>query len=74
RIPSFNQYYESISIIDSFRIISVICYFFNSESDKRGITPKYREYVKRSRETKEVYHLKSTESIAQFFAVIESQH
>ena len=38
------------------------------------LTPKYREYVKRSRETKEVYHLKSTESIAQFFAVIESQH
>ena len=37
------------------------------------LTPKYREYVSQSRETKEVYHLKSVKSMAQFFAMMESQ-
>ena len=37
------------------------------------LTPKYREYIQLSRETKEVYHLKSVESISQFLTAIETQ-
>ena len=37
RFSPFNSYYESISIIDSLRIVLIVCYFFNSESDRRGV-------------------------------------
>ena len=38
------------------------------------LTPRYREYVERSRQTKEVYHLRSTESISRFLAIIETKN
>lgn len=37
------------------------------------LTPRYREYVERSRKIKDVYHLKSAKSIAQFLTEMESQ-
>ncbi|RMF21057.1 MAG: adenylate kinase [Cyanobacteria bacterium J083] len=37
------------------------------------LTPKYRDYVKQHERTKEVYHLKSVKSMAQFLAGLESQ-
>lgn len=33
----------------------------------RYLTPKYRQYVDRMQNTKQVYHLRSTEEISQFF-------
>ena len=40
----------------------------------KRLTPKYREYIKLSRETKQVYHLKSAKSMAQFLIEIENQN
>lgn len=37
------------------------------------LTPKYREYVEQARNTKSVYHLKTTEQISQFFKLIEAE-
>jgi adenylate kinase family enzyme len=37
------------------------------------LTPKYREYVKSSSQTKEVYHLKSVNNMSQFLATIENK-
>jgi adenylate kinase family enzyme len=37
------------------------------------LTPKYREYIEQAQNTKRVYHLRSTEQIAQFLASIESE-
>ena len=39
----------------------------------KHMTPKYREYVSKTSETKKVYHLKSPEEISRFLAAIESQ-
>ncbi len=40
----------------------------------KRLTPKYRKYVEQSRDTKDVYHLKSIKSIAQFLARIETDY
>jgi adenylate kinase family enzyme len=37
------------------------------------LTPKYREYIDRVRDTKTVYHIRSIEQITQFFELIENQ-
>jgi adenylate kinase family enzyme len=37
------------------------------------LTPKYREYIDRSQNTKSVYHIRSREQISQFFASIENR-
>jgi adenylate kinase family enzyme len=37
------------------------------------LTPKYREYIDRARSTKNVYHIRSTKQISQFFESIENQ-
>lgn len=37
------------------------------------LAPRYREYVNSSRETKEVYHLKSLKSMAQFLTTIKNK-
>jgi adenylate kinase family enzyme len=37
------------------------------------LTPKYREYIKKAQNSKNVYHLRSIEQIAQFFELIESE-
>lgn len=37
------------------------------------LTPKYREYIEQAQSTKNVYHLRSTEQISQFFELIENQ-
>jgi hypothetical protein len=52
------------SSFNSYRIL-LLCH--------QRLTPKYREYVKRASQIKNVYHLKSAESISGFLAVIESQ-
>jgi adenylate kinase family enzyme len=39
----------------------------------RHLTPKYREYIRRSHHTKKVYHLQSRDSIAEFLTTIASQ-
>lgn len=38
---------------------------------QKGLTPKYRHYIKQAQNTKTVYHLKSTQEISQFFKSIE---
>ncbi|MGF1591091.1 MAG: adenylate kinase [Pleurocapsa sp.] len=40
----------------------------------RVLTPKYREYVGQTDEVKNIYHLKSIKSIAQFIAEIEHKN
>lgn len=37
------------------------------------LTPKYRDYVARVRNSKTVYHIESTQQIAQFFELLESK-
>ena len=37
------------------------------------LTPKYRDYVKKAKETKQVYHLRSRQDIAQFYKTISAQ-
>lgn len=37
------------------------------------LTPKYREYIEQARNTKSVYHIRSTEQISQFFASIKNK-
>lgn len=39
----------------------------------KHLTPKYRDYVSKTSQTKEVYHLKSVEDISRFLAMIESK-
>ncbi|MBD2067224.1 adenylate kinase [Leptolyngbya sp. FACHB-671] len=36
------------------------------------LTPKYRQYIEQAKNTKSVYHIQSTEQIAQFFQSIEN--
>lgn len=36
------------------------------------LTPKYREYVKQTQNTKSVYHIRSIKQISQFFELIEN--
>ncbi len=38
------------------------------------LTPKYRDYLSKTRSIKKVYHLKSVENISRFLVVMESQH
>ncbi|MGK7874277.1 MAG: adenylate kinase [Xenococcaceae cyanobacterium] len=52
------------SSLNSYRVL-VACH--------KHLTPKYREYVSKTSEIKDVYHLKSADSISRFLAVIESQ-
>lgn len=37
------------------------------------LTPKYREYVKQAKATKQVYHLRSRRDIAQFYQTIAAK-
>jgi adenylate kinase family enzyme len=37
------------------------------------LTPKYREYIRQAKSTKSVYHIQSTEQIAQFFESIRNK-
>jgi hypothetical protein len=37
------------------------------------LTPKYREYVEQAQATKQVYHLRSRQDIAQFYQTIAAQ-
>jgi adenylate kinase family enzyme len=37
------------------------------------LTPRYREYVKQAKATKQVYHLKSRQNIARFYQAIAAQ-
>jgi adenylate kinase family enzyme len=37
------------------------------------LTPKYREYVEQAKTTKQVYHLRSRQDIAQFYQTIAAQ-
>lgn len=37
------------------------------------LTPKYREYIKQAQSSKNVYHIKTTAQISQFFELIEKQ-
>ena len=37
------------------------------------LTPKYREYVVKAKETKQVYHLRSRRDVAQFYQTISAQ-
>lgn len=39
----------------------------------KHLTPRYREYVNLSSETKDVYHLKSRKDISRFLTVIENE-
>ena len=39
----------------------------------KRLTPKYREYVEQAQSTKMVYHIRSTEQIAQFLQSIETE-
>nr|WP_199315674.1 adenylate kinase [Nostoc sp. PCC 7120 = FACHB-418] len=38
----------------------------------KGLTPRYREYLKQAKNTKSIYHLCSSEQIWQFFKSIEN--
>jgi hypothetical protein len=38
----------------------------------RYLTPKYREYIQKAKNTKNVYHLRSSQQIEQFLASINS--
>jgi adenylate kinase family enzyme len=37
------------------------------------LTPRYREYVEQAKQTKTVYHIRSTKQISQFLQLIESK-
>ncbi len=39
----------------------------------KRLTPKYREYVQQTQNTKSVYHIKNTKQISQFFELIENE-
>ena len=39
----------------------------------KKLTPRYREYIKQAQSTKNVYHLRSTKQISQFFEFIEKE-
>jgi adenylate kinase family enzyme len=39
----------------------------------KHLTPRYREYIEQAQNTKSVYHIRSTEQIAQFFESIENK-
>lgn len=39
----------------------------------KKLTPRYREYIKQAQSSKNVYHLRSTKQISQFFELIENQ-
>ncbi len=40
---------------------------------RKYLTPRYREYIKQVQSTKSVYHIRSTQEIAQFIELIENQ-
>jgi adenylate kinase family enzyme len=40
----------------------------------KKLTPKYREYVNKAKETKRVYHLKSPHDVEKFYRIIEVQY
>jgi len=37
------------------------------------LTPRYRDYIKQAQSTKNVYHIRSTQDISQFFELIENE-
>jgi adenylate kinase family enzyme len=37
------------------------------------LTPKYREYIKQGKSTKNVYHIRSIKDITQFFELVENE-
>jgi hypothetical protein len=37
------------------------------------LTPRYRQYIEQAQHTKNVYHIRSTEQIAQFFESVENE-
>ncbi|MBE9205744.1 adenylate kinase [Nostoc sp. LEGE 06077] len=37
------------------------------------LTPKYRQYIEQAKNTKNVYHIRSTQQISQFFELIENE-
>jgi adenylate kinase family enzyme len=37
------------------------------------LTPKYRDYIKQAQSTKNVYHIRSTQQISQFFELIKNE-
>ena len=39
----------------------------------KRLTPRYRQYIEQAQNTKRVYHIRSTEQIAQFFESIENE-
>jgi hypothetical protein len=39
----------------------------------KHLTPRYRQYIEQAQNTKSVYHIRSTEQIAQFFEAIENE-
>jgi adenylate kinase family enzyme len=52
------------SSLSSYRVLW-LCY--------KRLTPKYREYIEQARSTQRVYHIRSTEQIAQFLKSIETE-
>lgn len=52
------------SSLSSYRVLW-LCYKY--------LTPRYREYIKQVQSTKSVYHIRSTQEIAQFIELIENQ-
>jgi adenylate kinase family enzyme len=51
------------SSLNSYRVLW-LCYKY--------LTPRYREYIEQAQSTKSVYHIQSTEQIAQFLEKIEN--
>ncbi|MBD2449699.1 adenylate kinase [Nostoc sp. FACHB-152] len=37
------------------------------------LTPRYREYIKQAQSTKNVYHIRATKDISQFFELVENE-
>jgi len=52
------------SSINSYRVLW-LCH--------KHLTPRYRQYIEQTQNTKSVYHIRSTEQIAQFFESIENE-
>jgi adenylate kinase family enzyme len=52
------------SSINSYRVLW-LCH--------KHLTPRYRQYIEQAQNTKSVYHIRSTEQIAQFFESIENE-
>ena len=52
------------SSINSYRVLW-LCH--------KRLTPRYRQYIEKAQNTKRVYHIRSTEQIAQFFESIENE-